>query len=937
MTKRLADLFRVRAGEGRTVSLVLAVTFLITAGGSVGSNAIEALFFSRQGTSALPALYVALGVTNFVVALGITALLGRVARARFYLVLPLVLATSLALQRFVLAFDIPWTYALFWLLMNVEASLQGLLAWGIAAIACDTRQAKRLFPLFAAGGILGGVAGGFATRPLAGLVGTENLLAVWSGALVLAFLVARVLLARHVVARAGTGTNVIDDVQAGFRYVRSSPLWRAVSAATVLFAVLYFSIAFPFSKAATAAYPDATELAGFFGLFFGASTAVAFLASLFVANRLFARIGIMTAIMLFPLLYTAGFATLLVTQTALVAVVAFRFAQVVYLQGIASPAYESVFNVVPTERRDQVRAFVSGVPDQAGIVLAGAVLLIGDRALDASQLAAIGLGAALATAYLCWRAARQYARALVRTLRTGQPVVFSSEEEPFGGYRRDAEAVAAARAAAQDVDPRARHVAIEVLGQLADSGDVLVSALDDADDDVRLAAASALARRDAAALRSHLDDRDPAVRATCAAALLETEPRARGTLDALLRSHDAEARLAAVQGLGHAGGAAAAEAIVALATDSDPRVRAAAVRALPAAGTAALPLIGAAIRDANRGVRLAAADALVQLGTPALDVAVSAIEDQTSVEDALAALRRMPAANVADRLRDIARRRAASAVRYHHLARGLPGEDERAAFARDALVRAARGHAAVALGALAAVAQDDAYEAALTGLRSRDHVQRANALETLEAVGDRELVRPLLAVFEDLARSDQATDIDALRDDPDEWIREVAAFAMARPTSTGGNAMETLTTLPTMERILFLRHVPLFADLPPSDLKQIAAVAGEQLYEDGTLIAREGDAGNELLVIVGGEVRVVSGGRELARRKRGDYVGEMAVLDGEPRSASLVAQGTVRALRIGRRELETILRERPETSHAMLLVLTRRLRELSRASVTPAP
>ena len=148
--------------------------------------------------------------------------------------------------------------------------------------------------------------------------------------------------------------------------------------------------------------------------------------------------------------------------------------------------------------------------------------------------------------------------------------------------------------------------------------------------------------------------------------------------------------------------------------------------------------------------------------------------------------------------------------------------------------------------------------------------------------------------------------------------------------------METLATLPTMERILFLRHVPLFADLPPGDLKQIAAVAGEQLYDDGTFIAREGDAGNELLVIVDGEVGVVTEDTEIARRKRGDYVGEMAVLDGEPRSASLVARGTVRVLRIGRRELETILRERPETSHAMLVVLTRRVRELSRAAAVAA-
>jgi HEAT repeat protein len=936
LTKRLAELFKVRAGEERSASLVLAMTFLVTVGGSVGGNAIEALFFSRQGTASLPALYMALGVTNFVVSLGITAVLGRVARVRVYLALPLVLAISLALQRLVLALDIPWTYAVFWLLMNVEGLLQGMLAWGVASIVCDTRQAKRLFPLFGAGGIFGGVVGGFVTRPLAVLLGTENLLAVWSVSLVLAFFVARTLLARHVVAPARTGASLIQDMQAGYRYVRSSPLWREVSAATVLFAVLYFSLTCPFARAATLAYPSAEQLAGFFGLFGGATTGAAFLASLLVANRLFARVGIMAAILVFPLLYATGFATLLATQTAFGALVAFRFAQLVYLQGIASPAYESVFNVIPRERRDAVRAFVNGVPDQAGIVIAGAVLLIGDRTLDAGQLAVIGLGAAVVTAYIWWRASRQYARALVRTLRTGQPIVFTGEEEPFGGFRRDAAAVSAARAATHDADPRTRLIAVEVLGQLTGEDDLLIAALDDADDDVRRAAAHGLARHRAPFPPSYLDDVDPAVRATCAAALLDIDPRAWPTLEALLHSGDAELRLVAVRCLAQARGRAAAEAIVDLAADRDPRVRATAVRALPAAGAAALPLLAAAIRDEDRAVRRAAADALVKMGTPAVEVAITAIEDGTAVDDALDALRRMPAASVAARVREVARRRAADAGRYHAVARGLRGDDERTAFARDALVRAARANGAVALGALAALAPDDAYEAALVGLRSRERVQRANAVEALEAVGDRELVRPLLAVFEELSPSDRSTDLAELRADPDAWIREVCAFATVRPTPLGGAAMETLATLPTMERILFLRHVPLFAELPPGDLKQIAAVAGEQLYEDGTFIAREGDTGNELLVIVDGEVGVITDGTEIARRKRGDYVGEMAVLDGEPRSASLVARGTVRALRIGRRELETILRERPETSHAMLVALTRRVRELSRAAAAAA-
>ena len=932
MGKRLQEIFKVRPGEGRTVALVLALTFLASAGGSVGGNAIEALFYARQGVSALPLLYMALGTTTFVVTLAITALLGRISRVRLYLALPLVLAAAIALQRAVILLDIPWTYAIFWLLMNVEGSLQGLLAWGVAAIACDTRQAKRLFPLFAAGGILGGVIGGFATRPLAGLVGTENLLLIWTAALLGAFLVARVLLSGRVTPRSAGATSLADDLQAGFRYVWSATLWRAISVATVLFAVLYFSIAFPFSKAATAAYPRADELAGFFGLFGGLSTGAAFLASLFVANRLYARIGLMGAILIFPVLYAAGFATLFVTQTVFSAVVAFRFAQVVYLQGIAGTAYESVFNVIPSERRDQVRAFVNGVPDQAGIVIAGAVLLVGDRALDSSRLALIGLAAALLCAFVWRRASAKYANELVRTLRAGQPQVFYSEDEPFGGFRRDAAAVASLRAAATDPDVRTRRLATEMLGHLDSAADVLASALADADHEVRLAAATALAPSSPAALEAALDDRDPAVRATAAAALLERLPdRAAPIIAAFAESIDPDARLTAVHALAAARGPRATDLIVRLARDDDPRIRAAAVRALAGSPDAAPAILAAAIRDPRRAVRIAAADTIAKIGSSALGVAIDALGDSVASDDAIDALRRMPAAARADRVTDFARQEAVSARRYHDLARGVVAADERKALARDALVRSARQHAHSALGALASLAGGDAFDTALTGLRSRDATQRANALETLDTVGDRELVRPLLAVFEDVSPTSHATDLSTLRDDADPWIAEVSTFA--HDPAPGGATVETLATLPLMERILFFRQVPLFADLPPADLKQIAAIAAEQLYPDGTTIAREGEVGSELLIIAEGEVRVVTGGMEIARRTRGDYVGEMAVLDGEPRSATLVAAGQVRALRVGRRELETILRERPETGLAMLVALTRRIREMMK---TPA-
>ncbi len=143
--------------------------------------------------------------------------------------------------------------------------------------------------------------------------------------------------------------------------------------------------------------------------------------------------------------------------------------------------------------------------------------------------------------------------------------------------------------------------------------------------------------------------------------------------------------------------------------------------------------------------------------------------------------------------------------------------------------------------------------------------------------------------------------------------------------------METLQTVPLLERVLKLRAVPLFAELSPDDLKQIAEIAREEWYHDGEIIYREGEEGNEMLIIVAGETSIIKGaaGAEklLAIRKEGDIIGEMAVIDSAHRYATVRAKGEVRALVISGEMFKTILRDRPEVSLSALRTLSRRLRE----------
>lgn len=146
--------------------------------------------------------------------------------------------------------------------------------------------------------------------------------------------------------------------------------------------------------------------------------------------------------------------------------------------------------------------------------------------------------------------------------------------------------------------------------------------------------------------------------------------------------------------------------------------------------------------------------------------------------------------------------------------------------------------------------------------------------------------------------------------------------------------MDTLPTLSLMERIVYLRRSALFADLSPTDLKYVADVAHEHFYTSGERIASQGEIGDEVYIIVKGEVAVLvkegeEGEREIARRRPGDVVGEMSVISQQPRMASLVAVGDVRTLTIEHKQFESILRERPETRLVVLRVLSTRLKEIS--------
>ncbi len=109
------------------------------------------------------------------------------------------------------------------------------------------------------------------------------------------------------------------------------------------------------------------------------------------------------------------------------------------------------------------------------------------------------------------------------------------------------------------------------------------------------------------------------------------------------------------------------------------------------------------------------------------------------------------------------------------------------------------------------------------------------------------------------------------------------------------------------ERLALLSEVPLFRGLDPSHLRRLAELAAEVNAADGDVLMRQGETGDEFLVVIEGNVLVERKGRRLARLGPGDFLGEIALIDGRPRTATASADGDTRLLVLDHQQFDALL------------------------------
>jgi CRP/FNR family cyclic AMP-dependent transcriptional regulator len=128
------------------------------------------------------------------------------------------------------------------------------------------------------------------------------------------------------------------------------------------------------------------------------------------------------------------------------------------------------------------------------------------------------------------------------------------------------------------------------------------------------------------------------------------------------------------------------------------------------------------------------------------------------------------------------------------------------------------------------------------------------------------------------------------------------------------------------EKIDQLKRVPLFAGLGRRELEELGTLADEVDVADGRMLTRQGETGDEFFVVLDGAVQVDVNGSVISTLGKGDFLGEIALVDGKPRTATTRAVGQTRLLVVGHRQFHQLMDDFPTVKTCVLEALAERVR-----------
>jgi hypothetical protein len=258
--------------------------------------------------------------------------------------------------------------------------------------------------------------------------------------------------------------------------------------------------------------------------------------------------------------------------------------------------------------------------------------------------------------------------------------------------------------------------------------------------------------------------------------------------------------------------------------------------------------------------------------------------------------------------------------------------------------------------------EDETSQAVRQGLSSSDMTTRESVMEKLNSVVTPAIGERLVAAYRDTVVVETSWPtltemLQARTRSTDPYIRAVALYALGERGAADPETLQQLSTdehelvketalhlmerggddaghhkqLVTIEKMIALRSAPVFSTIAPEGLIELARASTEDEFTPGETLCVEGEPGNEVFILLTGEVRILKrngqGEKLIGTERAGGFIGEMAVLDPAPRSATLVAgdEGT-RALRLNGDAFRAAIDRDPAIASGVIRTLAQRLR-----------
>ncbi len=389
MLEKTFKLIKIQPEEVSLFLWTAALFFLIRAAGLVFDNFAETTFLKRFGVQYLPLVYAANAILTFFIMGGMMGVIRKMPSARLLAWLMVFCGVSVGLLRLVVALKVSMVYPVLFLLRAQYMALQALIFWNLANDLFNTRQSKRLFPLLAAGGVLGAIAGSFGTPALARAVSVDNLMLAYmvttiaAGAVV--WRMSQVFPTLAVPEKGSASErkpSLKEELRDIWPLIRESTLVKIMILLTLLPNIAIPILNYQFNLIVNSAYGTEGGLIGFLAYFYGVMNVISLVVLLFV-GQIYSRWGLPAALMFHPANYILAFLALFFRFNVISAVYA-RISTNILRVTINNPAREVLMGLFPAAIRPLIRPFLRGTVVRVGILVGSGLILLSDLVLTPS-------------------------------------------------------------------------------------------------------------------------------------------------------------------------------------------------------------------------------------------------------------------------------------------------------------------------------------------------------------------------------------------------------------------------------------------------------------------------------------------------------------------------------------------------------------------------